>query len=175
MCGTAVLSKELRRHFPQIHGYALDFSRGMLNMAPEDLNKVQASVVAMPFSNESFDRVFLRSAIYDLSKRMQLKALQEIYRVLVADGTFVLQTYFTDEKNFEALNNIVNIKDLASGQYQDMGQEEYPRYFAKLDELKQWFDEAGFSFEQLDEFEGVITYLRTHEMTTIGKSLNIIL
>jgi ubiquinone/menaquinone biosynthesis C-methylase UbiE len=171
MCGTASLSKELQRLFPKCQNYILDFSQGMLNMAPEGLKKVQASVVAMPFSDESFDRIFLRSAIYDLPKRMQLKALQEINRVLSSSGTFILQTYFTDGKTFRALNDIVNIKDLASGQYQDMGKEEYPRYFAKIDELKQWFDEAGFSFDQIDEFEGVITYMRTKEMTDLGKSI----
>lgn len=171
MCGTALLSKELQRLFPKNQNYALDFSQGMLNMASESLKKVQASVVAMPFSNESFDRIFLRSAIYDLPKRMQLKALQEINRVLARGGTFILQTYCTSEKTFRALNDIVNIKDLASGQYQDMGKEEYPRYFATSDELKQWFDAAGFSFEQLDEFEGVITYMRTKEMTDLGKSI----
>lgn len=171
MCGTAILSREIKNLFPQCENYALDFSQGMLNMAPKELNKIQASVVAMPFSNESFDKIFLRSAIYDLPKRMQLKALQEINRVLTSDGTFILQTYFTDETTFSALNNIVNIKDLASGQYQDMGQEEYPRYFAKLNELTQWFKNAGFNFEQLEEFEGIITYLRTNEMTNMGKSL----
>ena len=171
MCGTASLSKELQRLFPKCQSYILDFSQGMLNMAPEGLKKVQASVVAMPFSDESFDRIFLRSAIFDLPKRMQLKALQEINRVLSSSGTFTLQTYFTDGKTFRALNDIVNIKDLASGQYQDMGKEEYPRYFAKIDELKQWFDEAGFSFDQIDEFEGAITYMRTKEMTDLGKSI----
>lgn len=171
MCGTALLSKELQRLFPKCQNYILDFSQGMLNMASEELKKVQASVVAMPFSDESFDRIFLRSAIYDLPKRMQLKALQEIRRILSTGGTFTLQTYFTDGKTFRALNDIVNIKDLASGQYQDMGKEEYPRYFATLEELKQWFDDAGFSFEQIDEFEGVITYMRTKEMTDLGKSI----
>ena len=171
MCGTALLSKELQRLFPKCQNYVLDFSQGMLNMAPEELKKVQASVVAMPFSNKSFDQIFLRSAIYDLPKRLQLKALQEISRVLVANGTFTLQTYITTEKTHNALNDIVNIKDLASGQYQDMGREEYPRYFAKLDELKQWFDEAGFVVEQSDDFEGFITYMRTKEMTDLGKSI----
>jgi len=171
MCGTALLSKELQRLFRECQNYVLDFSQGMLNMAPEELKKVQASVVAMPFSNESFDRIFLRSAIYDLPKRMQLKALQEIGRVLSADGVFTLQTYLTTDKTHNALNDIVNIKDLASGQYQDMGKEEYPRYFAKLEELTAWFDEAGFVFEKADEFEGVITYMKTKEMTDLGKSI----
>lgn len=171
MCGTALLSNEIRKTFSKCQNYALDFSQGMLNVASRELKKIQSSIVAMPFSNESFNRVFLRSAIYDLPKRMQLKALQEVNRVLSMDGIFILQTYFTTEKTFKALNDIVNIKDLASGQYQDMGKEEYPRYFAKLEELVKWFDEAGFVCEKLDEFDGIITYMKTKEMTDLGKDI----
>jgi len=124
----------------------------------------------MPFANESFDRIFLRSALYDLPKRLQLKALQEIKRVLKNDGSFILQTYYSTTETEKALNDIVNIKDLASGQYQDMGQE-YPRYFARIDELTKWFEEAGFSFDEVRQFEGLIRYLRADEMNNLGKSM----
>jgi ubiquinone/menaquinone biosynthesis C-methylase UbiE len=171
MCGTALLSKRLKVLFPRCQNYVLDFSQGMLNMSPKELKKIQASVVDIPFPNESFDRIFLRSAIYDLPKTLQIKALKEINRVLVSNGTFILQTYITTDITHNALNDIVNIKDLASGQYQSIDTEKYPRYFAKLKELKQWFYEAGFCFEEIDNFEGTITYMRTKEMTDLGKSM----
>lgn len=169
MCGTALLLSELQKNHSGEH-YALDFSRGMLSAAPETLKKIQASVVAMPFPNESFDRIFLRSAIYDLPRRLQLKALEEINRILKQDGHFILQTYYTTNKTFKTLNDIVNIKDIASGQYLDMGKE-YPRYFSTLEELEAWFAEVGLTFEKFDEFEGVIRYMRTKEMTTLGQDI----
>ncbi|MFA5127201.1 MAG: methyltransferase domain-containing protein [Patescibacteria group bacterium] len=170
MCGTAVFLRELHAKYPECEYYALDFSRGMLNAAPETLRKVQASVIAMPFADASFDRVFLRSAIYDLPKRLQLKALAEINRILKKSGSFVLQTFYTTDKTFKTLNDLVNIKDLASGQYLDMGQE-YPRYFSTREELESWFEEAGLSFEAFDEYSGIIRYMRAKEMTTLGQTL----
>jgi len=170
MCGTGLLSAELEKKFPNSKIYALDFSRGMLNAVEGDIHKIQSSILATPFSEHSFDRIFLRSALYDLPRRAQTKALQEIKRVLKASGIFTLQTYFTTPETREVLNNIVNIKDLASGQYQDMGKE-FPRYFATDKELGKWFAEASFQFERVQDFEGVIRYLRTKEMTELGQSM----
>ncbi len=170
MCGTALLSKEISRLFPNCSFCALDFSRGMLNVVPDNIKKIQSSVVAMPFADKSFDHIFLRNALYDLPKRLQLKALQEIKRILKNDGSFVLQTYYSIPETKKALNDIVNIKDLASGQYQDMGQE-CPRYFAEINELTKCFEESSFLFEKVKEFEGFIRYLRTTEMNNLGKSM----
>jgi ubiquinone/menaquinone biosynthesis C-methylase UbiE len=170
MCGTAQLSKEIRQQLPEADLYCLDFSRGMLNAAPENLKKVQSSVIAMPFPDASFDRVLIRSALYDLPTRLQLKALNEIKRVLKPNGVFLLQTYYSTPETNKALNDLVNLKDLASGQYQDMGNE-YPRYFATREELEHWFDQAGFDAKKIQTFEGTIRYLRTNEMTTLGKSV----
>ncbi|MFZ2300045.1 MAG: methyltransferase domain-containing protein [Candidatus Moraniibacteriota bacterium] len=170
MCGTGLLSVELQRRFPKSKVYALDFSRGMLNAVEGEVHKVQSSILAMPFPEHSFDRIFLRSAMYDVPKRAQLKALQEIRRILKKNGVFTLQTYYTTTETQEVLNNIVNIKDLMSGQYQDMGKE-FPRYFATDDELNKWFTEAGFQCSKSQNFEGVMKYLQTKEMTELGQSM----
>ncbi len=170
MCGTGILARSIRQRFPRVQMYVLDFSRGMLNMIPEGMVKVQASVIAMPFPDQVFHRVFLRSGIYDLPKRLQLKALYEMKRILTEKGMLILQTYYTTPTTKEALNNIVNIKDLASGQYEDMGRE-YPRYFALREELEAWLEEAGFAVETIRTFEGAIRYLKTKEMMELGKDL----
>jgi len=170
MCGTALLTEELVNSFPECEYYSLDFSRGMLNAINVPTKKIEASIIATPFANESFDRIFIRSAIYDIPRGMQIKALKEINRILIDGGTFILQTYHSDDQTNKALNDLVNLKDLASGQYLDMGQE-YPRYFAKVDELEEWFDQSGFTFERVDNFEGKITYMKTTEMTNLGTSM----
>lgn len=170
MSGTALLSQEVKKSFPSSDVYALDFSRGMLNMIPNKIHRVQASAIAMPFIDKSFDRVFLRSAIYDVPRQMQIKIMREVSRVLKDDGTWLLQTYYTTPETHEALNSIVNIKDLASGQYLDMGQE-LPRYFALIVELEEWFNEVGFDAEKVQDFEGIMRYMRTHEMTSLGAKM----
>lgn len=48
---------------------------------------------------------------------------------------------------------------------------EFPRYFATDEELEKYFAEAGFQFERVQDFEGVIRYLRTKEMTELGQSM----
>lgn len=170
MSGTGLLSQTIKKEHPNSEVYALDFSRGMLNTIPKEIHRVQASAIAMPFINKSFDRLFLRSAIYDVPQRMQLKIMSEMKRVIKDDGIWTLQTYHTTPETKEALNSIVNIKDLASGQYQDMGQEQ-PRYFALPNELEAWLEEVGFTIETKQDFEGVMRYMRTHEMTSLGANM----
>ena len=170
MSGTALLSKEIHVNYPECKLYALDFSRGMLNFAADQIHKIQASVLAMPFANHSFDIIFLRSALYDLPKRFQLKGLQEIRRVLKPGGRFIFQTYYSPKGIGDTLNKIVNMKDLVSGQYQDIGRE-HPRYFATLEELTEWFEQAGFLYREVQKFEGYIRYLQTNEMNELGKRM----
>lgn len=170
MSGTALLSNSIKSAFPKTDSWALDFSQGMLNMVPPSIKKVESSIISTPFEKETFDRIFLRSAIYDLPKQAQLKALQEIHRILKRDGLFILQTYYSTKETNKTLNDLVNLKDLASGQYQDMGQER-PRYFSTLGELEEWFRQAGFSFEKIKDFNGVIQYTKNNEMSEMGKEM----
>ena len=170
MCGTGLLASEIKKEFPNTDLWALDFSQGMLNMVDPSIKKVESSVVSTPFEKGTFDRVFLRSALYDLPQQVQLKALQEMRRILGRNGLFILQTYYSQPETNVVLNDLVNLKDLASGQYQDMGQEK-PRYFATQQELETWFRKAGFSYEKLEEFNGVIQYTKTTEMSDMGKDM----
>lgn len=168
MCGTALLAQAIKEQYSNSIIYALDFSQGMLNMAPDSIHKIQSSVVAMPFPDSTFDRIFLRNALYDLPKRLQLQALREIERVLRPDGIFLLQTYSTTSRTQVILNDIVNMKDKLAGQYQDMGKE-LPRYFAMREELEGWFREAGLRHEITSEFISPMRYQKNSEMSELAK------
>ncbi len=170
MCGTAILSKEIKKRYQKCKVYGLDFSRGMLNTIPEEINKIQASVIGMPFPENVFDKILLRTAIYDLPKRLQLNALREVGRTLSNTGTFIFQTYHTTLETHETLNEIANLKDKLAGQYQDMGKEN-PRYFATINELEEWFDEAGFEYERILEFESEIQLQKAQEMPEHAKKV----
>ena len=168
MSGTAILSQTLKKDFPDADVTVLDFSQGMLDTIGDDIKKVKASAACMPFSNENFDRIFVRSALYDLPKEAQVKVLEELARVLAKDGIIVLQTYCSDSESQRVLNDIVNKKDAAAGQFQDIDGSQHPRYFATKDELQNWFEEAELSFEERGAFKGKITYLKTGEMSKNG-------
>lgn len=172
MSGTGQFIRAVRAAHPSVRCCALDFSRGMLNaIGDAAIQKVHASALAMPFADGTFDRVVIRSGLFDLPKRQQIGALREVRRILRSDGSFVLQTYRTVPATHRILNELVNLKDLLAGQYEDIGPEEHPRYFATTEELSSWFAAAGFDAEALDTFEGTIRYLRTAEMPTVGKTV----
>ncbi len=170
MCGMAIVADAVKERFPSCKVYGVDFSRGMLNAIPEGISKVQASVIAMPFQDACFDRILLRTAIYDLPRRMQLNALKEFQRILAGDGIFAFQTYHTTTATKDVLSEIVNLKDKLAGQYQDMGKEP-PRYFATCEELEEWFDKANFIFEQVYTFEGETRFQKNQEMSEEGKQM----
>lgn len=168
MCGSAVLSSKIKEQYANARSYILDFSIGMLNVASDNLLKIQASVIGMPFSDDVFDRIFLRNGLFDLPKRLQIAALKEIKRIIKKEGIFILQTHYTTSETREVLNNIVNAKDRIAGQYQDMGKET-PRYFALMEEIEGWLLKVGFKFKRIHQFESEIKYQKTQEMPEVGK------
>lgn len=169
MCGTAILAQNIKGANPTVDVCGLDFSVGMLNQVPNDIFRVQASVLGLPFEDESFDRILLRSAIYDLPRRMQRNALAELHRVLKKDSIFILQTYTTENTTRQVINAAVSMRDRLAGQYQDMGQES-PRYFATNEEFAEWFEKVGFKFEIVESFVSTINaYQKANEMSRQGK------
>jgi ubiquinone/menaquinone biosynthesis C-methylase UbiE len=168
MSGTALLGEKLKATNPLLDVYALDFSRGMLNQVPEFIRTIQSSVIAMPFADKAFPRIALRNSLFDLPKRLQQKALEEIRRVLTDDGVFVLQHYHTTSETFECLNELVKRKDIAANQNEDMGKERFPRYFAPIEEFEKWLDKAGFLFSKEEAFDGEIRYMKTTEMVDVN-------
>lgn len=168
MCGTALLAQRIKGLHPSTTVCGLDFSIGMLNEVPSSIFPVQASVLGTPFGDESFDRILLRNAIYDLPKRMQRNALAEISRVMKDDAVFVLQTYVTEDNTKQVLNDIANMKDRLAGQYQDMGKES-PRYFATDEEFSQWFDKVGLKQTSTQNFFSDIKLQKAGEMSDFAK------
>lgn len=168
MCGPAMVAQVIKEKYKEAKICGLDFSIGMLNQIPKDILKVQASVLGMPFEDKIFDRVLLRSAIYDLPKRMQRNALHEISRIMKNDGVFIFQTYLSETHTKQVLNDIANMKDRLAGQYQDMGKES-PRYFATKEEFDEWFEKVGLKGEIVHNFSSSINLQKANEMSDSSK------
>lgn len=168
MCGTGLLATEIKNQFPHDRVVGLDFSEGMLSVVPEQIEKIKASIIDIPCEDQSFDRIFIRSAIYDLPRSMQSGAFAEIKRVLKKEGIFILQTYVTTAETQEYLNELVNLRDKAADQFEMTGGE-LPRYFATSQEIEEWMSGAGFLVERVETFKGTIRYLiSANEMTENG-------
>lgn len=163
MCGTGGCLRAVQQRHPQTHLTALDFSRQMLEHAPQSARKVCRSVLSMPFAASSFDRIFLRNGLYDLPATQQLPALRAIRRVIKPDGIFILQTYYTEPATHATLNWLTNAKDMAAGQYQP-GADGLPRYFATLAELRSMFRATGWRGREVCRFTSQITYSQSGEM-----------
>lgn len=168
MCGTATVARLIKEKNKTTKVQGLDFSIGMLNQIPKDISSVQASVLGMPFEDQTFDKVFLRSAIYDLPKRMQRNALHEISRIMKNSAVFIFQTYLSESHTTQTLNDIANMKDRLSGQYQDMGKES-PRYFATEQEFDEWFEKVGLKNEIIHHFSSGINLEKASEMSDSSK------
>lgn len=167
MCGTALVAQKVEDAYPNAQVCGLDFSIGMLNQIPQNVFRVQASVLGMPFADETFDRIILRTAIYDLPRRMQRNALAELHRVLKKNSVFALQTYIATTDTVRILNDIANTKDRLAGQYQDMGKES-PRYFATQEEFNEWFEKVGFKASLFHSFSSEIQLQKASEMPEEG-------
>ncbi len=179
MAGTGNLTRELASFFPECGYTCLDFSKGMLEQIPNGIcERICASVLSMPFAPRRYDRIFLRSALYDLPELRQYDAVKEVARVLKEDGLFVLQTYVAGENSQPWLNELVNRKDSFSGfrpppgdEVSDASKETFPRFFPTESELSHMIARA--SLREVNSgfcFLGRMRYLLTNELEGRGRS-----
>lgn len=90
-CGTGLLGARLHRELPGVGVVGCDFSRGMLSQAATGRRLerlVQASALALPFREESFDAVVSTEAFHWFPD--QRRALAEFRRVLVPGGKLLV-------------------------------------------------------------------------------------
>ena len=84
-CGSGVLARKMREIEPAIELTLLDFSKAMLDQAADiPGDRVQGSVLDLPFADASFDVVVSAWVIETLPDPM--RAVQEYLRVLHPDG-----------------------------------------------------------------------------------------
>lgn len=157
--GKAV-KKELEKNNKKCRLHYLDFSENMLRQIEVDAEKFLADAKEMPFSDSSFDRIYIRFGVHDLSQETQPQLFKEIYRVLKEGGMFVLTAYYTEKETQYYYNKIVNLKDELAGHKGD-----YDRHFPTKDEYEKSLKEAGFQgVESGSDFVGKIKYQKTIEL-----------
>lgn len=169
MCGTAQVGIAVKQAIEDLGRTCeltlLDFSEEMLAQANVRARKECCDACNMPFLNENFDRAFTRFALHDIEREKQILVLHEIWRVLKAEGVYVLVAYCTTAKTQSAYNAIVNLKDELAG---NKGGSD--RFFPTKEEYAKLLKYAGFtSVETTIDFSGTIRYQKTIEMGEAGK------
>ncbi len=96
-CGTGTLLLQIKAQYPQAHLVSLDADAAVLTLAHEKLSRVGSDVTlvhgtssALPFPNDTFDRVVSSLVFYHLVREEKIRSAQEIYRVLRPGGFFYL-------------------------------------------------------------------------------------
>ncbi|MCM3785467.1 class I SAM-dependent methyltransferase [Neobacillus mesonae] len=73
---------------------AVDFGTQLARILPEryitSIDRKQANLAALPYPNESFDKVYCISVLEHLDRSTRLQSLREFARVLKPDGRIVL-------------------------------------------------------------------------------------
>lgn len=89
-CGTADVSKIIKKKYSNISVIGVDFSSNMLNIAKmkvDDVVFIEADATNLPFSDEEFDVVIVGFGLRNIPE-IEL-ALSEVYRVLKKEGQFL--------------------------------------------------------------------------------------
>lgn len=98
-CGTGVLLEALARLVPEAESAGVDRSAAMLSVAESRLDDgvllCRAGAEALPFVDESFDRVVSTSVFHFVHERVA--ALREMHRVLRPGGTLVITDWYGND------------------------------------------------------------------------------
>lgn len=120
----------------------VDFSEKMIQKAKEkygDYFQV-ADIFNLPFSDNYFDSIWSIAVFHHIpSKELQMKALQEIKRVLKKNGKIIMTCWHLFKFPFRK-NIIISSKELKI--------QRYYRAFSKK-ELKKLFKKTGFKIKEL--------------------------
>ncbi|RJQ28537.1 class I SAM-dependent methyltransferase [Candidatus Parcubacteria bacterium] len=146
--GTASLLIEVKKRFPMVIASGIDPDEQILDIAKKKLARlgIQATLAhgfarKLPFRDASFDVAISTLVFHHLSADEKRRALDEIYRVLVKNGRFVLAD-FGKPQSFVSyvLLRILSIFD---------GQENMRSNLAG--KLPVFLKEAGFQVEERNE------------------------
>ncbi len=94
-CGTGTLTVLIKQNFPQTNVFAIDGDARVLQIAESKAKKLGAEIQfikglssALPYADETFDRVVSSLFFHHLTQENKLKTFREVFRVLKKDGEF---------------------------------------------------------------------------------------
>ena len=148
-CGTGDLGRIIKKKFPNIQVFGVDFSRNMLKIASRKNKNIQyfeADATNLNFADEYFDCVVMGFGLRNIQEPQ--KALAEIFRILKHDGKFLHLDFDNKGKYIKLYDKImpyilkIFVKDLEPYNYLLKSKNE----FYSNDELIEFFEDNGFGF-----------------------------
>lgn len=92
-CGTGTLAVLIKQKYPQVIVFGVDGDAKILQIAESKAEKAGADIqfekglsFALPYADESFDRVVSSLFFHHLTRENKLKTLREVWRVLKPNG-----------------------------------------------------------------------------------------
>jgi ubiquinone/menaquinone biosynthesis C-methylase UbiE len=143
MAGDGAIAKELSK-ISNVQLFVLDNAKLQIEEAKKNVKNANfyvSSALKMPFQDSMFDKVFIRSGVYEIPKKDQVNLYKEILRVLKKEGLFINWTIGLDSKNQKVFQRLVKKKDEIA-EFDDLVKN---RYFMTKSELKQDLNVSGFS------------------------------
>lgn len=146
-CGTGDLGKIIKKKFPKVQVFGVDFSRNMLKIASRKNKNIEyheADATKLPFANDYFDCVVMGFGLRNIQEPEV--ALGEIYRVLKTNGEFLHLDFDSKGKYIAQYDKImpfvlkVFVKDLTPYKYLLTSKNN----FYSNDELIELFEENNF-------------------------------
>jgi ubiquinone/menaquinone biosynthesis C-methylase UbiE len=116
-CGTGELERLLLEDFPHLRIIGVDISEKMLDIARSkladrpNLEFLQASAIALPFQDHSFDLVVTASALHYFEPPVD--SLKEMHRILKPNGKLIVMDWCRDYWVCQALDLFLKISDPA--------------------------------------------------------------
>lgn len=135
----------------KVETFFIDISQKMLEQIPEreKYNKINGDIMNIPLKNESVDIITIKQVLDYLPKDLQIKALEEIYRVLKKDGQFILSALISPN---EKVNNLTN--DLYSGRERIIAKKvAIEKFIPDKATLIKFLQETGFDSKILYEYD----------------------
>ena len=135
----------------KVETFFIDISQKMLEQIPEreKYNKINGDIMNIPLKNESVDIITIKQVLDYLPKDLQIKALEEIYRVLKKDRQFILSALISPN---EKVNNLTN--DLYSGRERIIAKKvAIEKFIPDKATLIKFLQETGFDSKILYEYD----------------------
>ena len=125
--------------------YIQDESLVQMNRAQEELelpkdHMILGDIRSTGMDENKFNKTVIKMGVHELPKDEQPKVFKEMYRILKADGEFIIWELSLDEDTQKIFQDIIHKKDELAG-FDAMVNN---RYFQRHDELQVLFQNAGF-------------------------------
>jgi ubiquinone/menaquinone biosynthesis C-methylase UbiE len=146
-CGYGAVAKNILVKEPDAELWLNDESEVQIKRAINNLPNIPKSRFVIcnflknKFEKEYFDKVVMKMGLHEVSKKLQLEVVKQVYKILKPTGKFIVWDIMLDNKTQRLFQETIRKKDELAG-YDMLVRE---RYFFKEKEFLETIKKAGFT------------------------------